>query len=274
MPTPIDILLDPISLAVQAIYASLIALEAVFPARALPAVRGWRLRGIAAFYGFLLLSTYLPLLWSEYLAAFQLVDLSGLGRWTAAAIGLVVYELGVYVWHRSMHSSGTLWRTFHQMHHSAERLDTAGAFWFSPLDMFGWTALSSLCLTVIVGLPAEAATLVVYATTFLSVFQHTNVRTPRWLGYIVQRPESHSRHHERGVHADNYSDLPVFDLIFGTFRNPRDFAPAQGFYEGASWRVPAMLAFRDVSTAPPADDGAPRPASRRADVSARGPAVS
>ena len=33
MPTPIDILLDPISLAVQAIYASLIALEAVFPAR-------------------------------------------------------------------------------------------------------------------------------------------------------------------------------------------------------------------------------------------------
>ena len=37
-----------------------------------------------------------------------------------------------------------------------------------------------------------------------------NVRTPQWLGYLVQRPESHSVHHQRGVHAYNYSDLPLF----------------------------------------------------------------
>ena len=36
------------------------------------------------------------------------------------------------------------------LHHSAERLDTSGAFWFSPLDIVGWTALSSLCLAVTV----------------------------------------------------------------------------------------------------------------------------
>jgi sterol desaturase/sphingolipid hydroxylase (fatty acid hydroxylase superfamily) len=123
------------------------------------------------------------------------------------------------------------------MHHSAERLDTWSAFWFSPLDMIGWTALSSLALTVVVGITPEAATLVLYATTFLGIFQHSNIHTPRWLGYFVQRPESHSHHHERGVHARNYSDLPVFDLLFGTFHNPRDFAPATGFYDGASYRV-------------------------------------
>src|SRR5690606_12219434 len=104
--------------------------------------------------------------------------------------------------------------------------------------------LSSLCLTLLVGLSPEAATMVLYATTFMAVFQHANIRTPRWMGYILQRPESHSIHHGRGVHAYNYSDLPLFDILFGTFRNPRRHAPQQGFYDGASQRVAEMVLFR------------------------------
>jgi sterol desaturase/sphingolipid hydroxylase (fatty acid hydroxylase superfamily) len=141
------------------------------------------------------------------------------------------------------------------MHHSAERVDAFGAFWFSPADMIGWTVLYSLALTLVVGITAEATTVVLLVTTLLAVFQHTNVRTPQWLGYIVQRPESHSYHHERGVHARNYSDLPVFDMIFGTFYNPRAFAPATGFYDGASARIIDMLLARDVSV--PHPDAAP-----------------
>jgi sterol desaturase/sphingolipid hydroxylase (fatty acid hydroxylase superfamily) len=240
MPTPLEILRDPVSLTVLALYAALIALEAVFPARRLPPVRGWRLRGLIAFTVYFFLSSYLPLFWNEHLARFQLLDLSTLGRWGGALTGVLLYEAAVYVWHRSMHGSDRLWRTFHQMHHSAERLDTYGAFWFSPQDMIGFTALLSLCLTLVVGISAEATTLVIYAITFFGVFQHANIRTPRWLGYIVQRPESHSFHHQRGVHAFNYSDLPLFDLLFGTFKNPRDFAAEQGFYEGAGARLVAL----------------------------------
>jgi len=249
VPTPLQLLLDPISLTVFALYAALIAWEALLPARALPRVRHWRLLGLGAFLAFFFLSSYLPLLWTQWLLPLQLFDLTHLPTWAGALIGLLLYEAGVYAWHRSMHGMPLLWRGFHQMHHSAERLDTYGAFWFSPLDMIGWTALSSLCLTLIIGLSPQAATLVLYATTFLSVFQHANIRTPRWLGYLVQRPESHSVHHQRGVHAFNYSDLPLFDLLFGTFRNPAAHATEQGFYDGASARVPAMLVFRDVSEA-------------------------
>lgn len=249
MPTPMQLLLDPISLTVFALYGALILWEYLFPARALPRASWWRLRGLAAFASFFFLSTYLPLLWTQYLLPLQLLDLTHLNMWSGALVGLLVYEAGVYFWHRSMHGSRVLWRTFHQMHHSAERLDTWGAFWFSPLDMFGWTALSSLCLILIVGLSAEAATLVLYLTTFMAVFQHANIRTPRWLGYVVQRPESHSVHHQRGVHAWNYSDLPLFDLLFGTLRNPPTHMPQQGFHDGASTRVMEMLAFRDVSSA-------------------------
>ena len=250
MPSPIDLLLDPISLAVFTLYATLIAWESLAPARPLPRVTGWKALGLGAFAVYFFLSSYLPLLWTEHLARFQLLDLTSLGTWGGAAVGLLIYEAGVYFWHRSMHRSNALWRVFHQMHHSAERLDTYGAFWFSPADMVGWTALSSLCLTLIVGVTPEAATVVLLATTLLSIFQHSNIRTPRWLGYIVQRPASHSRHHARGVHSGNFSDLPIFDIVFGTFHNPRDFAAEAGFYHGASRRVAEMLRFRDVSVPP------------------------
>jgi len=250
MPTPIDILSDPITLTVIAIYGALIAWEAIAPARPLPAVRLWPLKGGAGFLAYLMISTYLPLFWTETLAQYQVFDLRDLGTWGGAAVGLVALEAGIYAWHRTMHTSALLWRGFHQMHHSAERLDTWSAFWFSPLDVAGLTAVASLCLTLGVGITAQAATVVMLAATFFTVFQHANVRTPPWLGYLVQRPESHSLHHERGVHGRNYSDLPLFDILFGTFANPRGFAPASGFYDGASSRVIDMIAFRDVSRPP------------------------
>jgi sterol desaturase/sphingolipid hydroxylase (fatty acid hydroxylase superfamily) len=246
MISPLDLILDPISLTVFAIYAVLILWEAFMPARPLPRIAGWRLRGLAAFAVYFFLSSYLPLFWGATLAAWQVFDLTGLGKWGGAVAGIFLYEAAVYGWHLGMHRSNVLWRGFHQMHHSAERLDTFGAFWFSPLDMLGWIVLSSVCLTTLIGITPEAATMVLYTTTFLSIFQHANIRTPRWLGYLVQRPESHSHHHQRGVHARNYSDLPIFDLLFGTFYNPKEFASETGFYPTASSRLWDMLRFRDV----------------------------
>lgn len=247
MPTPIEVLLDPISLVVFAIYGALLAWEALAPGRELPAVAGWRLRGMLMFGVFFFLSTYLPLLWDVHLSPYQLLDLSGLGVAGGAIVGLLVYELGVYVWHRTMHAVTPLFRGVHQMHHSAERLDGFGAFYLSPLDMVGWTALGSLCLTLLVGVDPTAVTIILVATTFFSIFQHSNIRTPRWLGYLVQRPESHTVHHARGVHAHNYSDLPVIDMLFGTFQNPEGYELETGFYDGASARVLDMLLCRDVT---------------------------
>jgi sterol desaturase/sphingolipid hydroxylase (fatty acid hydroxylase superfamily) len=255
MPSLVQLVTDPVSLAVFALYAAVVAWEAWRPARALPAVTGWRTRGLLAFAAFFLVSSYLPLAIGDALAPLRLVDLTAWPTWAGALAGVLVYELGVYAWHRAMHRSDTLWRAFHQMHHSAERVDAFGAFWFSPLDMIGWTLLAVLALSI-VGLSPAATTATLLATTFLSVFQHANVRTPRWLGFVVQRPESHSRHHERGVHARNYSDLPLFDLLFGTFDNPQDFAAETGFYDGASARVVDMLRGRDVTTAPSSRVGA------------------
>jgi sterol desaturase/sphingolipid hydroxylase (fatty acid hydroxylase superfamily) len=248
LPSLVDVLTDPVSIVVFAIYGALILVEQLRPARTLPHIPYWPLKGLAAFAIYFLISTYLPYVWGSYLAPLMIIDLSAIGTVWGVILGVLVYEFGAYWWHRGMHSSMFMWRAFHQMHHSAERLDTFSAFWFSPLDTVGWTLVFSVAFAV-VGFSPDVVVMCVYITTFLAVFQHSNIRTPRWLGYIIQRPESHSMHHATDFHHGNYADLPVFDIIFGTFHNPADFAKETGFYQGASSRVVAMTFGIDVSEA-------------------------
>lgn len=247
MPTPIEILLDPISLLCISMYAALFIAELVFPAVKARKSLFWYTKGIMAFMVFFYLSSYLPLLWDTYLAKFQLVDLTSLNTLAATAIGILVYEAGIYFWHRSLHGSDVLWRYFHQFHHSAEHIDIPSAFWFSPLDMVAWTALGSICLVLGVGVSAEAATNIILITTFFSLFQHANIRTPKWLGYFVQRPEAHTIHHASGVHKYNYSDLPIFDIVFGTFKHADKHQHQVGFHNGASNQIADMLIGKDIS---------------------------
>lgn len=247
MPGPVEILFDPLSLVVFALYGAFVLVESLFPARELPKIAGWRIRSFCAFVVFFYLATYLPMVWDAYLLSYQLVDLRQLNPYIGAVVGLLVFNFFLYVWHRLMHESNVLWRVFHQFHHSAERVDTFGAFYFSPMDIIGFTFLGSVSLVLVAGLSVEAATLYLYASVFLPLFQHMNVKTPTWIGYVIQRPESHSVHHEKGIHAYNYADLPIFDMLFGTFKNPTNFAAETGFYSGASSRVMDMLMCHDVS---------------------------
>ncbi len=247
LPTPLQIVSDTASIIVFAIFILLMIAEELFPGRRLPHVRFWKLKGIVSFIIYFFLSSYLPLIWNEYLAAYQIFELNFLGDYGGAVVALLVYELGVYGWHRSMHKSNLLWKVFHQMHHSAERVDTYGAFYFSPMDMLGFTILTSLAMVWVAGFTAYASIYAIYGATFLAVIQHANIKTPQWMGYIFQRPESHSLHHAKNIHAYNYSDLPLFDILFGSFRNPKEFAKETGFYEGASAKITDMILFKDIN---------------------------
>ena len=177
MPTPVDILLSPAALVTTGLFAGLMLWEAVAPARMLPAVRGWRLKGIAALVAYLLIAGYLPLVWDSHLARFQFLDLAHLPVWAGAAIGFLVYETVAYAYHRSLHRVTPLWRALHQMHHSSERIDVASAFWFSPLDAAGWTFVGSVALVLGVGLAPEAAREHPHAA--LARLRHRAAREPR-----------------------------------------------------------------------------------------------
>ena len=49
------------------------------------------------------------------------------------------------------------------------------------------------------------------------------------------------------MHAYNYSELPLLDMIFGTFRNPPTFAGACGFDGGRERRFRDLLLGKDVN---------------------------
>jgi sterol desaturase/sphingolipid hydroxylase (fatty acid hydroxylase superfamily) len=239
-----------------AVFAVFAILETIRPARAYdltqPSSFAWRVRGLISLAAYIALGYQLPLLWDPILGRYQLFDGTGLGTAGGAIVAFLVLEFGIFLWHRTLHAVPFLWRHLHQMHHSAERLDTYGAFYFNPLDMAGFIAVSSVTFALVIGVTPEAAIAANIVATILGVFQHTNIRTPAWLGYFVQRPESHFLHHERDVHARNYGDLPVFDLLFGSFSNGRSFQGAVGFYDGASSRIAEVLLGKDITSAPDA----------------------
>lgn len=88
-----------------------------------------------------------------------------------------------------------------------------------------------------------------YYTLFIAageMFYHWNIKTPRWFGYIFQRPESHRVHHQFRHHTNNFSDLPIWDMLFGTFQNPLQFRGRCGYEDWREDRFDDMIALRDV----------------------------
>ena len=231
-----------------------LVLERWLPARPLPRVRGWTARASLMFVPTMSIGALVPMLAADHFAGRSLLRLSGLGTWSGALVGLLSSDFVAYWLHRAQHRHARFWRWTHQLHHSAERVDVLGAGFFHPFDI-AIGALTTSLVVAVLGLSPNAAAIAALATLFMAVLQHVNVRTPVWWGYIVQRPESHSLHHARGHHADNYGNLALWDLVFGTFRNPARFAEVAGFYDEASARVGDMLLGRDINS-PDAPRGA------------------
>lgn len=231
------------------ILPAFLLLDLVHRARPQPVARGWRVRALVVTGFNFALSLAVGFAWAEVFNGKSLLDGKQLGTAGGALAGVLCYELAHYWYHRSAHRHGWLWRLGHQMHHSAESLDAWGAYYLHPIDAAIFVSLSSIVLFPVLGLSPQAGAIATAVLTFAGIFQHANVATPRWLGYIVQRPESHAVHHARGVHGHNYADLPLWDMVFGTFVNPQRVEQdvAHGFYDGASRRLGDMLLFRDVS---------------------------
>lgn len=243
-------LVDFFGLATPLTYLLFWGLEKLRPARQFPPRRGWAILGL----GFLVLlgtlSTVAPLLIpAPWLERHRLIDLTHLGLGWSMALGYAVLSLINSLWHRRAHRVSFLWRGFHQIHHSPQRVDMPGSVLFHPTEMVVFALLQVVCTTMILGLDPVAAAGVGYIAAFYGMFQHCNIRTPQWLGYLIQRPEAHCVHHQRGVHAFNYSDFPLWDILAGSFRNPAQWQGEAGFDTPVAGKLGAMLAFADVNEA-------------------------
>ncbi len=219
----------------------MIAVERMRPGVRQPKVPGWIFRLVVlnvAQVAVVYLGTYT---WDRWLPQWKLFDGASLAAPLGAALGYFAITFVFYWWHRARHQIPMLWRYLHQVHHSPVRIECAMSFYKHPLEIAINGVLSSSVLYVLIGLtPATAAT-VVAMTGLAELFYHWNVRTPYWLGFVFQRPEMHRRHHERNWHRSNYSDLPIWDMLFGTFENPRTMPEVCGFKGGAEQHLGSLL---------------------------------
>lgn len=239
---------DILGLMVPVTYLVMLAVERVAPARKQPPVRGWAWIGILFLVVSGVIQSVTPLLIPpEWLARHRVFDLSGLGPVWGVMVGYLTLSLASFAWHWAAHHWDPIWRVFHQMHHAPHRVDISGAMVFHPLEQLAFALMGVAVTTLLLGLDPLAAGLTGYVAAFYSLFQHWNVRTPRWLGVFIQRPEAHAAHHERGVHARNYADFPVWDMIFGSYHNPAVFEGEAGFDPPANARYLDMLRFVDVN---------------------------
>jgi len=240
---------DIVGLLVPVTYLLMLVIESLFPARKFPPRRGWVWIGILFLLLLGTISTVLPLLIDPaWLTRHRWLDGSRLGVIGGVAVGYFVLSGVNYAYHRTVHTVSLLWRLTHQLHHSPQRVDISGSVLFHPIEMVVQILLQLFVTVIVLGLNPLAAALTGYVAAFYGLFQHWNIRTPRWLGYLIQRPEAHCEHHRLGVHANNYGDLPVWDLLFGTFHNPADFHGECGFESPTDRRLFAILALRDVNT--------------------------
>ena len=226
---------------------AMIGVELLAPGRPWKHVSGWwaraiLLNGVQVAVVFLAGATWD--VWFQDTSLFQLE--SQLGMTGGAFAGYLAITFIYYWWHRARHEVPVLWRIFHQVHHSPQRIEIFTSFYKHPVEIFVNGLLSSAILYLLCGLSPEAASMTVLMTGLAELFYHWNVRTPYWIGFIFQRPESHCLHHKQGWHRQNFSDLPMWDMLFGTFHNPRTFEAECGFSNDAERRLPEMLAGVDL----------------------------
>lgn len=220
--------------------------ELAQPGRAWPKVAGWWSRAFLL-NGCQILSVYLAgFLWDDWMARHRLWSADSLGIAGGAAAGYLVITFVYYWWHFWRHRSPFLWRWFHQVHHSPQRIEIITSFYKHPFELIANGVISSAVLYLVVGLGPVAASQAVLLSGVGELFYHWNVRTPYWLGFIIQRPESHCVHHQENLHHYNFADLPLWDMLFGTFRNPAQWDGRCGFGAKES-RLGEMLLGRDVN---------------------------
>ena len=96
---------DIAPLAIPVLFVTFIIAEVVRPARKLPKVSWWQLKGVLFFVMTGVIASILPFAWAGFVDKHALLHLSGLGSLAGAAVGYVVFQFFSYWWHRLQHAT-------------------------------------------------------------------------------------------------------------------------------------------------------------------------
>ena len=136
-------------------------------------------------------------------------------------LDILLLDLILFWWHRTIHQSQLLWR-FHAVHHLDEYLDSSSAIRFH----FGEIALASFARgIVVIAFAIPFTSILIFETLVLifTLFHHSNMKLPakfeKYLSYFIVTPSIHWVHHH-ALRADtdsNYGTIFSFwDRLYHT----------------------------------------------------------
>jgi lathosterol oxidase len=177
------------------------------------------------FNGGLVFVLFLPANWLASQLSLQSIQayFQGLPLAVQVLMLMLVTDFTQYWVHRAFHRVPFLWR-FHRIHHSVEKMDWLAGSRLHIADVLITRSLSLIPM-VLLGFSTEAINIYLPILALQSVFIHCNLEFElRWLQNVLATPKFHHWHHtnDSGCLDKNFSvTLPVFDLLFGTYYNPR-----------------------------------------------------
>jgi len=145
--------------------------------------------------------------------------------------GLVaIISEAVFYWQHRMHHWGFFWR-FHALHHNAEQMHVLKSGRLHAGEIMVRILVLNLPF-VVMGAPGELVFAYGILGNTIGNLAHANidVKMPHFMHYILVTPAVHHAHHaiDQTFRNANFSGTLTFmDLIFGTFRLPKDIRAIQ-----------------------------------------------
>jgi sterol desaturase/sphingolipid hydroxylase (fatty acid hydroxylase superfamily) len=138
------------------------------------------------------------------------------------ALAHLIISFASYWVHRSFHEVDRLW-WFHAIHHDTEQVHVLKSGRFHFVDEIVSAVITPLPLLVL-GVPTEVIVLRSMWQVFNGSLAHANLqqRFPSWFHYVISTVDVHNLHHarERRYQDSNYTGMPIWDVLFGTFNHP------------------------------------------------------
>ncbi|MBV9044824.1 MAG: sterol desaturase family protein [Alphaproteobacteria bacterium] len=169
--------------------------------------------------------------------ATPVTSFSWTGELILLALWIVLFDLGVFLAHLTMHRSKFLWE-FHKVHHSADVLNPLTAFRQHPVELVFFDFVPNFIIAlalvifarwyqpglfgyVLLGITADSW----FRLIGLQHLRHSAVpfHYPAWLNRVLISPSAHQLHHsaaERHFGRNLGSILAIWDRVLGTYVEP------------------------------------------------------
>lgn len=148
--------------------------------------------------------------------------------WLQVVLGLMLFDLTYYWYHRLSHTNRWMW-AWHRLHHASEYLVTSKGFRHTFIE---WAMDIILHTTVfaLAGMPPVVIFWLYVITNPIGILSHGNIAIPNLagLGHVINLPRTHLIHHDRDLRGGmkNFSAFTmVWDHVFGTFVSPALYCP-------------------------------------------------